>query len=201
MLNFKSLLLFFGFSVLLFTELIAQQRPVRRPTSPSDSQYDSRARAPERFQDNLWYGGNVMLVFQGGQFSSLFSIGVAPMVGYKITPEFSIGPRVEFIYYNFRQTVSPSRVDKFNLYSGGIGPFARYKVFRSLFIHTEYQYELSQDISASGDKFTRSFNNLFGGIGYNENGAEILVLYNFIRSNRNLWDSPISFRFGFTLYF
>jgi len=195
-------LTFILFIIIISQEIFAQQRPVRRPTAPTtESQYEAAGRKPQRFQDQLWYGGNIMLGYQGGTFSSLFTIGVAPMVGYKITPEFSIGPRVEFIYYNYRQQVSPSRVDVYNLFSGGLGPFARFKVFNMFFFHAEYQYELSQDINFNGDKITRNFNNLFGGIGYNPGGGEILLLYNFVQSNRNLWDSPFSLRFGFTINF
>ena len=50
----------------------------------------------------LWYGGGFNLGFSGNSFQSLFQIGISPMVGYKITEEFSVGPRASVQYNYFR---------------------------------------------------------------------------------------------------
>lgn len=187
--------------VLLFALEVYCQRPMRRPSSrqPQTTQSETGKTLKER----LWYGGNVALGFSGNNIESVFLIGLAPMVGYKITPNFSVGPRVDFNYtYYKRQVFGP--VISYNLYSGGIGPFARYKFFNILFLHTEYQIEWAQfpSLNFDGTKETQIFNNLFVGLGYNAGGGEILILYNlFDQTSRNTLGMPISIRFGFTINF
>jgi len=194
------------FFLLLFTHDLMSQTPIRRPsTTPQRDRTDEPQRKPPSdFKSRLWYGGNLMGGFQGNNFESLFTIGVAPMVGYKVTPEFSIGPRVEFIYSYYKVAAGP-QILRYNLYSGGIGPFARYKFFKMLFFHVEYQLEYAQFPSISpfdGSKNSQFFNNAFVGLGYNAGGGEILVLYNLLQQDgRNTLQMPFSLRFGFTINF
>lgn len=191
--------------LLIFTNDLVSQTPIRRPrTTPQRDRVDDRQTQPSDFKSKLWYGGNINLGFQGNNFESLFNIGLAPMVGYKITPEFSIGPRVELIYSYYKVAAGPS-ILRYNLYGGGIGPFARYKFFKMLFFHLEYQLEYAQFPSISpldGSKNSQFFNNTFVGLGYNAGGGEILLLYNLSdQQSRNTLGMPISIRFGFTLNF
>lgn len=88
--------------------------------------------------DKLFYGGNVSLLL-----GSYFDIDIAPMVGYKFTPNFSAGILAKYEYAYFKNDVNPYRTNTF-----GGGPFARYNVsaiftkqpaMYNIFIQTDYQ--------------------------------------------------------------
>ncbi len=177
------------------------QRPDRMVRT---DEYAKEQKAPNEFLDRLWYGGNLLLGFAGSDFESFFQLGVSPMVGYKITPFFSVGPRLDFIYTYRSIRLTPSRVETFNLYSGGVGPFTRMKVYGGVFVHGEYQLAWAQypNPTLDGTKIYDTFNNLFFGIGYNSGGSEIYILYNFLEDERLVRSGfPFDFRFGFTYKF
>lgn len=193
-----------GFVLLAFSVDAYGQRD-REKSSNADEYFDESG----GFVHRLWYGGGFTLGFSGGTYSSLFQIGVSPMVGYKITDKFSIGPRVSFLYSNYRVRTYTNTVAKANLVSYAAGAFARYKVFNPIFVHTEYEIENEgyAEINVNGDllKYREQQNNIYVGAGYNGAaggllGYEILVLYN-VREDENSIDSPFSFRFGLTYKF
>ena len=126
----------------------------RKKDNQTEDYFDESGVGSFRF----WYGGGIGLNFSGNRFD--FSI--SPMVGYKITPEFSIGPRAEFSYTNVRLRDFSNNVEKFNFFNYGIGVFSRYKILQQFFIHAEYQVE-----SFSEPNLPRvSRNNFFAGGGY-----------------------------------
>ena len=154
------------------------------------------------FVSNLWYGGGLLLGFNGINNASIFSLGVSPMVGYKITPAISVGPRVEFILSSYKQIGYQAT----SLYDFDAGLFARGKVFRGLFIQGEVSHEWYQDIDFSQNKYTiQRFNQRIGG-GWNWSngraGSEIGIFYNLaIANDFNSYQNPLSYRFGFTWNF
>src|SRR4051812_37632083 len=93
----------------------------------------SRAPAME-LKDRIFFGG-------GGSFSTgtypgnglhYTYIAINPLIGYRITPPFSIGVQVLYQTYRFTQ------VSGLNLNQYGIAPFMQYR-FGQLFAYTEYQ--------------------------------------------------------------
>lgn len=188
-----------GFALLLFQTVLTAQ--VRVET------VEEKPQAENSFASHLWYGGNVGLGFSGTSYQSLFQIGVSPMVGYKITPQFSIGPRVSFTYSHYRYNFGGGDVQTANPVTWSAGAFARYKVFRTIFAHAEYEFENSPifSLSNNGDLevLRDQRTNTYIGAGYNSGerfGYEILVLYNFSLPE-NTVESPFDIRFGFTFNF
>ncbi|MCB9265170.1 MAG: hypothetical protein H6558_09115 [Lewinellaceae bacterium] len=163
------------------------------------------------FAHRLWYGGGFSLGFSGNNFESIFQIGLSPMVGYKITEEFSVGPRANLSYFLYRgETFTPAGVQGANLFEYGLGAFARYKVFRSIFVHLEYGFDNEARIFGY-DEIARDWitdrrvrNNAFVGGGYNDGngvwGYEIYLLYNVLQEDNTL-ALPLDFRFGITYNF
>lgn len=144
----------------------------------------------------FWYGGGVGLNFGSGFNSSQFNFSLSPMLGYKITPEFSIGPRAELSYLHIRQG-SGNNVLKRNFFDYGIGVFSRYKLFTQFFAHAEYQVESQSTFE--GDRV--SSNNFFLGGGYTSGGQigyEVSILWNFLEDTANL---PLDYRIAFTYNF
>lgn len=161
--------------------------------------------SPSRFADHLWYGGSFVLGFGGSSFQSLFQVGISPMVGYKITPAFSIGPRASATYNYFRSNANGQRSSVSAVtWSGGV--FARAKIIPIIFGHVEYSYESQLiGVTADGEAIRRNRGNAYVGLGYtqpNERGLgyEILILLNVNQADYDV-DDRWKYRLGFNYNF
>lgn len=52
---------------------------------------------PSVVSTKIWYGGGLNLGFSGQSGLNVLQLGASPMVGYKILPRWSVGPRVSFL--------------------------------------------------------------------------------------------------------
>lgn len=163
------------------------------------------------FKDRLWYGGGFVLGFGSTQNVSQFNFGISPMVGYKVTPNLSFGPRIDLQYTGAR-TSQGGNVLRFNGFNYGTGVFGRFKFLETFFLHAEYGY-LSEEVydsagSLDGNKLpSKRLNDTQGlfGLGYNAGSGgpwatEISLLYNFLAADDDP-NFPIDLRFGFTYLF
>ncbi len=161
------------------------------------------------FLTRVWFGGGFNLGFAGNNFESLFQLGISPMAGYKITDNFSIGPRVTVQYESYRVDLG-NVVAKANPITFGGGVFSRYKIIPALFAHVEY--ELASEVqygnplpgSSELQIFRFQQDNLYVGLGYTSSGSmigyEISLLYN-INAAENTIQQPIDIRFGLNYNF
>jgi hypothetical protein len=78
-----------------------------------------------------YYGGSVSFGFS----SNYFSIGVQPVVAYKITPQFSIGGKVSYTYWS-NSSVDPT----FNSSNYGGSILSRYRIIPQLYAQAEFAY-------------------------------------------------------------
>ena len=168
---------------------------------------DNRNRTEDYFDESgvggfrFWYGGGVGLNFGSSFNTSQFIFSLSPMVGYKITPEFSVGPRVELSYSHIR-VGGGNNVSRFNFFDYGVGVFSRYKLFSQFFAHAEYQVENRKFIEGTRE-FRESRNNFFLGAGYTSGGQigyEVAILWNLI-DNGDTINLPIDYRIAFTYNF
>ena len=90
-------------------------------------------------QQNRWYyGGNIGFSF----WNDYFYLSVHPLVGYKVTPTFSVGGKLGYTYR------SDSRVDPtFDSHNFGGSVFTRYRVIPQLYLHSEFVYTSFDQIS------------------------------------------------------
>lgn len=154
------------------------------------------------FMDKVWYGGSVGLGFFGTGGGSLFSIELSPMAGYKITPKFSAGPRIIFDYAHYRTRVL-GNVEKFNLYSLGLGVLSRFKIINVIFIHGEANFIRIQDVYSTPmglKKISDIEPHLLLGLGYDSGVGEIMILWDFMTPDNSV-QSPFELRFGFNINF
>lgn len=164
---------------------------------------ESDRQPDQRLIDKLWFGGTVNLFWVNQRNFSQFLVGVAPMVGYKVTDKLSFGPRVEIQYTSFKyQTVSGNQTaNNFNF--GGFG-FGRYKIFRRFFIHIETGFTtqpyLTPDNSGNLDFIRELRQPVLAGLGYTEGGGEIYLLYDFNNPDETA-RFPFQYRFGFNYNF
>ena len=146
----------------------------------------------EDFKNRIFFGGNV-----GAQFGNYTFVDLSPLVGYRITEDFSAGIGVT---YNFLQFRSGNTRYKTDIYGGRV--FARYFVWENLFLHGEYEV-LNGQWDYSSDRF--NIENILGGGGYRQMLSDraamtLLVLWNFKQNNYSLYSNPI-IRAGFTFGF
>ena len=121
----KRTILFFA---LVFAAVSFAQQDTTTAVSPNQFQdFGTPKKYPK--QNKVYYGGGVGVSFT----SSYFSVSLRPMVGYKLTPKFSLGLEVMYEY------VKDSRyVKTYNYSNYGGSLFARYRVIPALYVHAEY---------------------------------------------------------------
>ncbi len=158
--------------------------------------------------DKFYFGGGL-----GASFGTNFtSISASPLVGYRITDNWSAGVRLTYQYVD--QTVvglGNSKVN-FNNYGGAL--FTRYVIAERYFAHVEYEslsFEFpTGTLTPDGDVATeRDGNNaLFLGGGFREPlggraSFSLTALYNVLWEEGDLYPyaSPIVIRAGFAVGF
>ena len=131
------------------------------------------------------------------------------MVGYKITPAFSVGPTVGVSYVSQR-----SQGIGYNGVQYGAGAFARYRVIPAIFAHAEYYVdrvpfpteplELRPGSTNRLETSYQTFDDFLIGLGYQTGngqwGQSIEALYNVTNPRTNSllpFDFRISFNYNF----
>lgn len=148
------------------------------------------SRAPDMpLKDRIYFGG-------GGSFSTgtypsnglhYTYIAVNPLIGYRITPPFSIGLQVLYQTYRFTQ------VSGLNLNQYGIAPFMQYR-FGQLFVYSEYQ--MINALNQNGDK-RQTYTRLPIGLGFiqpigTRAAINIVALYDVLYGTRNVYSPFVS---------
>lgn len=105
--------------------------------------------------NKMYFGGYANLSF--GRYTVL---GIEPMVGYKLTPKFSVGGKLSYEYINDKR----HDVD-YSASNYGLSFFSRYRLTQRLYVHAEYSamnYKL-YDIMGESERDWVSFLFLGGG--------------------------------------
>jgi hypothetical protein len=170
--------------------------------APTTASVDTLAPAPKvdpqsRYggfdSDNLFFGGGVGLAF-----GDVTYIELAPLLGYRVAPQASVGASLIYRYRNDdRYPESFSTSD----YGGSV--FGRYHVYQPLFLHAELEYlsyeYVRLDFSTERDNFTSYF--LGAGVDFPmgpRTSMFLLGMYNFAYESGepSPYDSPWVIRFG-----
>jgi len=140
-------------------------------------------------------GGNASINIRNG-FTSIY---LSPILGYNLTPRFSIGPGITYQY-------NKNTTTEFHDYGGKV--FVRYRAFNFLALRAEYEIlSLGQRQSSNGtDDTGRSvFKGLFVGASYiqaipaTRNSISIMILYNLLENDFNPYSSNPTYRIGFNI--
>ncbi len=154
--------------------------------------------------DKFYFGGGFGLSI-GTDYTS---ISASPLVGYKITDEFSAGLQTTYQYVSY-----PDFDLKFSNYGGG--PFTRYVIEDRYIVHAEYEilsFEYTNGIPDPGtgdlQTFRDTYSALWLGGGYRESlgrnaGFFLLALYNVLydETEPSPYASPLSIRAGVAVGF
>jgi hypothetical protein len=146
-------------------------------------------------KDRLYTGGG--LGFNAGTDSygnKYFYFALNPIVGYMVTPKFSVGTGVNWQRYSYSEPI------KINIDQYGASPFLRYN-FSELFAYGEYNLLNTPTINFSQ---RRTYDRLLLGLGYSQplggRGAiNFMGLYDVIYDqNERAFPSPWVFRVFFS---
>jgi hypothetical protein len=165
------------------------------------------------------------LIFGGGlglSFGDVTAISVAPMVGYRITDNFSAGIGLGYQYLRVKDFYELQDLNgNYNYYdykTSILSPsvWARYVVFTNFFVHAEYEhdfmsftdYQFDQNGSGSIESYKLKYNSpamLVGG-GFRQPVTDnssfvVLALYDVIQDKYSPYYKRIDIRFGFNVGF
>ena len=129
------------------------------------------------FKDRLYFGGNL-----GLSFGTFTQVNISPIVGYRVTNDFSAGVGVKYDYLGF--TGSPS----YSLSTYGGSAFARYSIIENLFAYTEFEM-LNIEFYGLPEREWVPIGLI--GAGYNFRPIQIMLLYDLIGDKRNPYLSPL----------
>ncbi len=191
-----ALLLFFAFSA---SAVQAQVRVQTRGTQDDNDQYQGR---------RTWYGAYFNLGFRANQFESVFSAGLNPMLGYKVTPFLSVGPRVLFSYTNYRFGDGfGNKIDSKGTVDYGLIAVVRGDIYSGVFVQGEVGYEnIGRFFLTSNEIVVDRISGLnsYIGLGYNAKRGttsyEIMLAYDLQLFNKG-FINPINYRVGFTVFY
>jgi hypothetical protein len=115
--------------LVLFSVLVSYAQS----STPDSTKPSSTSQGVQHQQPSKWYyGGTVGFNFWG----DYFYLSVNPLVGYQVSPKFSVGGKLQYAYIN------DSRYDPLELTSNnyGAGLFARYRPIYQIYLHAEFDY-------------------------------------------------------------
>ena len=151
------------------------------------------------FRDRFFWGGSFSM-----RFGAIDFVEIAPFVGCMITPRLSGGGGFLFRYRN------DERYDPdFSTSDYGANAFARFMVFRPMFVQAEYEYLNYEFLDADSTKSRSGLSSFFGGGGLSQpigGGASFFVtgLYNFTYKSTDIyqpyqdpWKLKMGVSFGF----
>ncbi|NQU55386.1 MAG: hypothetical protein HQ522_22955 [Bacteroidetes bacterium] len=158
--------------------------------SDLQKELDTEEEVPGFDKSKLYFGGYMNL-----SFGSYTVIGIAPLVGYKFTPEFSTGIGLSYEYSSFDNSSASN-------YGGSI--FSRYRVVPQFYLHAEFStinYQLFYDFE-DGERTWVPF--LFLGGGYSQPIAKNVwlnaqVLFDVLQNENSpyeSWEPFFSIGFG-----
>jgi hypothetical protein len=159
------------------------------------AQREIEENAKPAFMDRVYFGGG--LGFSAGTSPTAGKytyIGLYPLMGYMVTPQFSVGTTITYQYYNYSDIGQ-------SITQYGISPFARYN-FGQLFVYSEFMILNSPTYDAGAPR--KIYNRWLNGIGFTQplgrRGAiNAMALYDVLYSTSDrVFSSPWVFRVFFS---
>lgn len=143
----------------------------------------------------FYYGGGLSFGAGTNSYGYRYSyITLLPLMGYRVTPDFSVGSGVNWQHYSY-----PDNSTSYDQY--GISPFMRYN-FNQLFFQTEYDILSSPYYDSYGTLQSRKiYNRLLFGIGFTQRFSDTgrgaisaMGMYDVLYKLPSAFTSPVVFR-------
>ncbi|MTI22431.1 hypothetical protein E1176_15470 [Fulvivirga sp. RKSG066] len=167
-------------------------------TTKGFAQFDEPTEGSD-WKDRVFVGGGL-----GLQFGTITNIEVSPLVGYRVTDNFSAGLGITYSYYKIE--FNNGEEFETNIYGGRL--FARRSLTDQFFLQAEYESLNLEYFNPFDNTFQREWvPGLFLGGGYfmplsRNVGLSAIALYNALYDDlKSPYNSPLVIRFGFTAGF
>lgn len=116
--------------ILFFLTLTSRLLPAQPNDTTQRNPFMEKKPPKTGFTKNLYFGGNFN--FTIGNYTS---IGVWPLIGYKVTPKLSFGLQPGYEYLKYNPGGGGRTIETSNY---GIRTFARYRIIPEAYAHVEY---------------------------------------------------------------
>jgi len=101
-------------------------------------------------QPSKWYyGGTIGFNF----WSDYFLLSLEPMVGYNVSPKFSLGGKVQYTYINDSQY----EVEDLTYHNYGASIFGRFRPIPKMYLHAEFAYMNFESYTVTYDPINRTY--------------------------------------------
>ena len=132
------LILIFAFSSFSFAQPIDSVKT--QPVDSVKTEEEIKTEVPQNTpagESRWYYGGTVGFNFWG----DYFYLSVNPLVGYKVSPKFSVGGKLQYAYIN------DQRYEGLELISHNYGAsiFSRFRPIKQIYLHAEFAYASYED--------------------------------------------------------
>lgn len=173
--------LLIGLLFLLFTSvLFAQKNESKNPL------------AGRPFKERVFFGGDF-----GLSFGTVTYIRIAPIMGYAITPDLSVGAGPSYQYWKY------SNIDNSEQSIFGGSVFARYFIIENLFLQSDFEYLNLEAIDFSNDNVLNRRVNVpvwWVGGGYSQragrSGFFVGIFYDLIQDIYSPYTGDVAIRVG-----
>lgn len=123
------LILLFAFSSFSFAQGIDSVK-IEKDTVIVEEETQSETQPTSSEQSKWYYGGTVGFNF----WQDYFYLSVNPIIGYNVSPKFSVGGKLLYSYYNYDEP-------DFSSHNYGASIFARFRPIYQIYLHSEFAYE------------------------------------------------------------
>lgn len=179
--------------VVVFCSSVYAQETNTVTTNPKNT--STKIKEFNTLKDRLYFGGNI-----GGMFGTISYINLSPLIGIKITKDFSVGGGFTYNYYS--QTYQGKKYSS-TIYGGNA--FARYIVLENLFAQIGWDRLSVPDYNSPIYNSRAWIDNILIGGGYKQafsaNGNFVAaIFYNINETPLSPYPNPIiqiGFNFGF----
>lgn len=172
-----------------FIEEEAKPKEKKRKKIKKVEKEEKDEEIPSTLLDRLYFGGWFNI-----QFGNVTVIGLSPVVGYRLTPQYMLGVGLTYEYYKDRRFTNGVDVLGYQL-------FSRYYFTPGIFVHGEYNAISYKKQTASIPEDRQWFYSPLVGGGYfasfggSRAGLNLTVLYNLNHDINNFrYPNPFIFR-------
>ncbi len=135
-----------------------QQSTTKQPVVTGQAEQVSEKKESKFDKSKLYFGG-----YANMSFGSYTVIGVQPLVGYKLTPKFSIGAKVSYEYIKDKRYLEDYTTSNY-----GASVFSRLRILPTLYGHVEFS-SMSYDLfDSEGNSNRKWVPFLYVGGGYSQ---------------------------------
>lgn len=106
----------------------AEVQPVTSDANQVEQTTSKKEKNPKQNKNKIYYGGYLNL-----SFGTYTAIGIEPLIGYKVTPKFSVGGKVSYTYVNDKRYA-----EEYSSSNYGFSLFSRYRFTNRIYGHAEY---------------------------------------------------------------